>query len=73
VGAPNIPKSVKLEVSGPAGMVYYDALLQTFPGQSLSRTDVSRTSFTKDFHVHNVCKYQLCRLVARYVGIRSVY
>jgi len=40
---------------------------KTFPGQSLSwtdvfRTDVSRTSDTKEFSVHSVCKYQLCRL-----------
>jgi len=30
--------------------------LQTFPEQSLSRTDVSRTSYTKEFScIHNVC------------------
>ena len=51
--------------------------LQTFPGQSLSRTDVSRTRrfpewrfpyktfpgqvILRNFHVHSVCKYQLYR------------
>jgi len=33
--------------------------LQTFPGQSLSQTDVSRTSYTKEFSCTYVCRYQL--------------
>jgi len=31
--------------------VYVDNTLQAFPGQSLSRTDVSWTSCTKEFHL----------------------
>jgi len=49
-------------LSAATGHIYVlTATLQMFPGQSLSRTDVSRTRYAKDFHVHNVCKYQLYR------------
>jgi len=47
--------------------------LQMFPGQSLSRTDISWTSYT---NVHNVNKYQLYRpshMICRYMERLMMY